>query len=102
MGRGGGVEVVCTSCGPVVLDPVLAEIHANDRDGFALYVFVCPSCGALESGGDRRRLGELAAAGARRFELRTTGAPPLTTDDLLDLVAWLGREPDWPVADESR
>jgi predicted RNA-binding Zn-ribbon protein involved in translation (DUF1610 family) len=95
MGEGDGVVVGCSGCGPVAVDTCTAEVHANERTGFVLYVFVCPSCGSYEVGRCADTSRRLLAGGARSYELRSTDAPPLTVDDLIDLHEWLESDPVW-------
>jgi hypothetical protein len=47
VGTGDGVAVVCASCGPVVLDPAVLELHRDRRRGFTLVTFLCLGCGEL-------------------------------------------------------
>lgn len=92
---GEAVMLECTGCGPMLVDMALVEVHRNHSTGFRLFAFVCPGCASLEVGACSERIGALLAAGARDLELRSTTAPTLTHDDLLDLHLWLATDPDW-------
>ena len=83
------IEIECSDCGRLVVGPALVEVHANQRDGFILYAALCPGCGELVVGGDRRVVQQAIDAGARQLELLSVDLPPLTLDDLLDLHARL-------------
>lgn len=95
------VPLRCPHCGPLLVELGRIEVHVNPQEGFGVYVFACPRCAELVAGGSRERVDELVRLGARRWELRTPGAPPVTYDDLLDLhnglrddVAWSELEAD--------
>ena len=90
------VPLLCSTCGPVHVDPSVVEVHINRRDDFVLYAFTCPTCLDLVVGGSRDRIRELLDAGARRRDLRSAADPPLTYDDLLDFHLWLERDLPWP------
>jgi hypothetical protein len=86
----------CRRCGEVTVRTCEVEVHANPREDFALYTFRCPGCRELVVGGCRETIDALLLEGARRLELRSTSAPPLTYDDLLDFHEWLARDLPWP------
>lgn len=91
-----GTGVRCPTCGGVEIGIDGVEVHANPREDLAVFAFVCPGCLELVVGGCRETIASLLAAGARRRELRSTSAPALTHDDLLDLHEWLARDEPWP------
>lgn len=91
------IHLRCGACGDVPVDPALVDVLLNAYDGFALYVFTCPSCSEVTDGGDAGCVRQLLAAGAHRLELRPAAAPPLTFDDLLDLHRLLDADPAWSV-----
>lgn len=88
------VDVTCPDCGPVRVCLELLELHENRADGFRIGAWMCPRCGELTATGDPAVLDRLAAAGARRFELRCLGAAPIGHDDLLAFHELLERG-DW-------
>ena len=90
------VRLRCADCGEVTVALASVEVHLNAREDVALFVFPCPGCRELAAGGCRRTLAALLAAGVRSYELRSTSAPALCPDDLLDLHEWLERDEPWP------
>jgi hypothetical protein len=86
----------CLQCGEVEVDVAGVEVHVNPREDVAVFTFACPGCLELVVSGCRETITSLLAAGARRYELRSTSAPPLTHDDLLELHQWLERDEPWP------
>lgn len=90
------VRLRCQQCGEVEVGVAGVEVHVNPHEGIAVFTFPCPGCLELVVGGCRDTLTALLAAGARRYELRSTSAPPLTHDDLLDFHEWLERDEPWP------
>lgn len=66
----GFVIARCDDCGPMPVEVDRFEIHADDEATFMLYVFRCPGCDELVSGGDRSLLGALSEAGVPRRRLR--------------------------------
>ena len=51
MAAGDRIEVPCSACGPVPLDPALVELHLDPRHSFAFAVFLCVRCGRLGTSG---------------------------------------------------
>jgi predicted RNA-binding Zn-ribbon protein involved in translation (DUF1610 family) len=88
----------CPACGEVEVDLAGVEVHVNPVEDVAVFTFACPGCLELVVGGCRETIASLLVAGARRYELRSTSAPALTLDDLLDLHEWLERDEPWPQA----
>ena len=86
----------CRECGEVEVDLAGVEVHVNPREDVAVFTFACPRCFQLVVSGCRETMGSLLAAGARRYELRSTSTPPLTHDDLLEFHQWLERDEPWP------
>jgi len=66
----GFVIARCDDCGPVPVEVDRFEIHADDRGSIRLYVFPCPGCAELGSGGDRSLLDALSGAGVPQRRLR--------------------------------
>lgn len=91
------IGLVCADCGEQAVDIATVEVHANPRDGFAVYLFRCPRCGEHMTGGCPAALDRLRRSGARCYELRPADMPPLAWDDLLDLHLLLAT--DRPVAE---
>lgn len=87
--------VVCSSCGPVAVDPATVEVHVNHTTGFTLYAFVCTGCGDYEVRGCAETGRRLLELGARAYELRSPDDPPFTLDDVIALREWLDTDPDW-------
>jgi hypothetical protein len=87
----------CGRCGEVRVRARTVEVHANRREDFVVYAFTCPGCAELVVGGCRQAAARLVEAGARSLELRSTSAPPVTYDDLLDFHRWLASDAPWPV-----
>lgn len=88
--------LTCATCGEVEVAVASVEVHINRREDIAVLAFPCPRCHELVVAGCRRTIERLLAAGAVRYELRSTSAPALTSDDLLDLHEWLERDEPWP------
>jgi hypothetical protein len=86
----------CSTCGEVEVALLCVEVHVNAREDVALFVFPCPGCGELASGGDRRTLAALLRDGAARYELRSTAPPAIRHDDLLRFHEWLDGDEPWP------
>ncbi len=91
-----GTRLRCQQCGEVEVDLGGVEVHVNPREDVAVFAFACPGCLELIVSGCREAITSLLAAGARCYELRSTSAPPLTHDDLLDLHEWLELDEPWP------
>jgi len=66
----GFVIARCDVCGPGPVEVDRFEIHADDAGSVRLYVFRCPGCGELGSGGDRSLLDALVGAGVPQRRLR--------------------------------
>lgn len=96
MDPGTGTRLTCRQCGEVEIDVGGVEVHVNAREDVAVFTFACPGCLELVVGGCRETIAALLAGGARRYELRSTSAPPLSHDDLLELHEWLERDEPWP------
>lgn len=96
MRRSRVARLTCADCGEVEVAVACVEIHVNPREDVAVLTFPCPGCHELVVTGCRPTIERLLAAGARRYELRSTSMPPLTRDDLLDLHEWLERDEPWP------
>lgn len=96
------VELRCDRCGPVEVAACTVEVHRNRTEDFVLFAFTCPACEDVTVSGSRDDIERLLKAGARHRELRSTNAPPLTYDDLLDFHEWLAGDPPWPSDEPSR
>ena len=80
------LELTCRECQQqVLLDPADVILHPDHAGSRGTYSFRCPACG---EGARREALGSgirlLRAAGVTVDT--HAGGPPLTTDDLLDLL----------------
>lgn len=97
------VKTTCSRCGDVELDPRQLELRICSVPDRSVYAFTCPGCSApvIKPAADPRVITLLRSVGvptvgwsipAELDEPRE--GPPLTSDDLLDLMLAL-EEPDW-------
>ena len=97
------VRATCQRCGDVEMTPEHLELRVCTDLQRSTYVFTCPSCDTLISkpAADARVRRALLAVGVRTVEwsfpaelTETHNGPPLTEDDLIDLMLLL-EQPDW-------
>jgi predicted RNA-binding Zn-ribbon protein involved in translation (DUF1610 family) len=95
------VIATCPRCGDVEVDPADIEVRLHPRPGASRFRFICPWCGSYveKPADDPRLVALLEGAGARivRVEIpaeafERPAGPPLTLDDLLDLMLLLDRD----------
>lgn len=97
------VKATCGRCGDVELEPSQLQLRLCSVADRSVYAFTCPSCEAavVKPAGDPRVISLLRSIGVptvvwelpAELQERRDG-PPLTSDDLIDLMLAL-EEPDW-------
>jgi hypothetical protein len=73
-----GIGVSCGTCGPIVLDPTLVEVHRDRDHGFALVTFLCVRCGELGATRCPDVLARSRSAAVAEHRLTCTSPPSVT------------------------
>ncbi len=93
------IKATCPDCGEVELTADDVTLSVCPNAPMANYSFTCPSCARLvRKDADDHIVSLLMSGGvdpvvwdiATEYLERVTAGPPLSYDDLLDFVLWLG------------